>query len=340
MDRLSELAIRDAVSADRDEVLKVIDACGLRVEGVLEAGTLYLVASLCDRIVGAVGVEGYGGECSLLRSLAVLPEVRDRGVGGRLSQAAEAAARRAGARALYAFSTGAGEYFKRRGYCQVPVAELVASLPHAPQVLDYTRIGWLATEVAWRRDLDDPVIAAAVLIVDEAGRFLLVRERHAWSLPGGHAEDKESFEQTAVREVREETGVEARIRGTIGSYDLGHLVVHVFRGEITEGLPHKTASVLEVGWFPPDEIPEPVAPALAHALPDLRADGSADPPSGRERTLIHLFDRAPTTIRRMLRPPGQRRGFSHLARARSTQSPSPCEGRHNACPLSSAYRGT
>ncbi len=60
--------------------------------------------------------------------------------------------------------------------------------------------------------------AASVLIVDELDRVLLVRRGHApqkgkWSLPGGSGEPGESPEQTAVREAKEETGLDVHLIG-------------------------------------------------------------------------------------------------------------------------------
>jgi ADP-ribose pyrophosphatase YjhB (NUDIX family) len=80
-----------------------------------------------------------------------------------------------------------------------------------------------------RRDLlDDPnapkanrlVPAASAVVVDEAGRILLLKrtDNEYWSIPGGGMEPGESIAETIVREVREETGIEARVEKLLGVY--------------------------------------------------------------------------------------------------------------------------
>jgi len=63
-----------------------------------------------------------------------------------------------------------------------------------------------------------PVEAAGGLVRREDGRFLLVhRPRYDdWSLPKGKADHGESPEETALREVEEETGLRCRLREPIG----------------------------------------------------------------------------------------------------------------------------
>jgi len=74
------------------------------------------------------------------------------------------------------------------------------------------------------------VIKAAGCVVVRDGRVLLIhRERHDdWSLPKGKLEPGETWEEAALREVEEETGV----RGELGEY-LGETHYEVEQGAKT-----------------------------------------------------------------------------------------------------------
>ncbi|MBA2807757.1 NUDIX hydrolase [Streptomyces sp. KM273126] len=58
-------------------------------------------------------------------------------------------------------------------------------------------------------------VAADVLLRDSSGRVLLVNPTYkpGWDLPGGMAEANEPPEETAVRELREELGLDVVVRG-------------------------------------------------------------------------------------------------------------------------------
>jgi acetyl-CoA carboxylase carboxyl transferase subunit beta len=67
----------------------------------------------------------------------------------------------------------------------------------------------------------EPVAAAGAVVIDDAGRVLLIRRAKpprvgAWTLPGGHIEPGETPEQAALREVLEETGVACAVVCALG----------------------------------------------------------------------------------------------------------------------------
>jgi 8-oxo-dGTP pyrophosphatase MutT (NUDIX family) len=60
--------------------------------------------------------------------------------------------------------------------------------------------------------------AGGVIYRRHAGEIeiALIRVRSRWGLPKGHVEERESINETAVREVREETGLEGRVSKKLG----------------------------------------------------------------------------------------------------------------------------
>ncbi|MER7893559.1 NUDIX domain-containing protein [Micromonospora sp. NPDC094482] len=80
------------------------------------------------------------------------------------------------------------------------------------------------------------VVAVSVFVRDAHGRVLLIHrtDNELWSLPGGGQEIGETVAETAVRETREETGVEVEVVGLVGVYsDPGH-VVEYSNGEVRQ----------------------------------------------------------------------------------------------------------
>lgn len=58
-----------------------------------------------------------------------------------------------------------------------------------------------------------------IIVFDEKNRILMVKQRHpereVWMLPGGGIEEGESASEAAIREVREETGIEINLKGLL-----------------------------------------------------------------------------------------------------------------------------
>jgi 8-oxo-dGTP pyrophosphatase MutT (NUDIX family) len=78
------------------------------------------------------------------------------------------------------------------------------------------------------------VVAASAVVTDEQGRILLQRRRDngLWALPGGGMELDDSLPGTAVREVKEETGLDVEITGLVGTYTDPRHVIAYSDGEV------------------------------------------------------------------------------------------------------------
>ena len=123
--------------------------------------------------------------------------------------------------------------------------------------------------------------AAIIGRLDRRGRLL-------WSLPKGHIEAGETSEQTAIREVSEETGIDRKVLRTLGTIDYWfvaedrrvHKTVHHFLLEAVGGeLSDEDVEVTEVAWVPLGELDDLLAYAderrLVRLALDLLSDGSA-----------------------------------------------------------------
>jgi ADP-ribose pyrophosphatase YjhB (NUDIX family) len=112
------------------------------------------------------------------------------------------------------------------------------------------------------------VVAASAVVTDDEGRILLQRRRDnaRWAVPGGVMELGESIADTAVREVKEETGFDVAIERLVGIYsDPGHVVAYsdgevrqqfsiCFACRIVAGEATASDESTEVGFFEPDEL--------------------------------------------------------------------------------------
>jgi 8-oxo-dGTP diphosphatase len=117
------------------------------------------------------------------------------------------------------------------------------------------------------------------VIVDGAGRVLLaLRDRPPiWNLPGGGVEPGESPWAAAVREVREEVGVEVSVSRLTGVYHRppGGDPVLVFRCELAAGIPRPSPEAVRVAWFVPDALPGAINPYQPQRIGDAMRPGDA-----------------------------------------------------------------
>ena len=106
----------------------------------------------------------------------------------------------------------------RTAYGDVPVREEHEEVPADlfPELRDLAREGYTGGGYVWvvREPPETAPLSESVPgDIDESRRVLLILSRGStrWGLPGGGRECGESYEEAAVREVHEETGVDCRI---------------------------------------------------------------------------------------------------------------------------------
>lgn len=118
-----------------------------------------------------------------------------------------------------------------------------------------------------------PVECAGAVVVDDAGRLLLVRRGRApalgtWSLPGGRVEPGETPEQAAAREVAEETGLTVEVGALLATVELAAgFRVHDFAARVVGGSLSAGDDADDARWVDPADLDRlELSPGLADEL--------------------------------------------------------------------------
>jgi len=115
--------IRPAGDTDLAAIEELLTQSNLPLDGVREALGTFVVAEADGDLVGVAGLEICCDD-ALLRSVAVSPEWRSRGVGRALVTRAISDAEARGIRALYLLTTTAEGYFPSFGFKNVERADV------------------------------------------------------------------------------------------------------------------------------------------------------------------------------------------------------------------------
>ncbi|WP_050182973.1 NUDIX domain-containing protein [Domibacillus robiginosus] len=111
-------------------------------------------------------------------------------------------------------------------------------------------------------------LAAAGIVIDSCGRWLVVKKAYGglkgqWSLPAGFVDAGETIDEAAVREVREETGIEASVCGVAGirsgviRHDVSDTMILFHMMPVEEKEPEACArELLEACWMTVVELKE------------------------------------------------------------------------------------
>jgi 8-oxo-dGTP diphosphatase len=105
--------------------------------------------------------------------------------------------------------------------------------------------------------LPGPVLTVDVIIEYPDRRIILIKRgkdpnRGSWALPGGIVEEGETVEQAAIREAREETGIQVSLRRLVGVFSdpgrdpRGHYVTVAFLADPVEGSPEASSDAADL----------------------------------------------------------------------------------------------
>jgi amino-acid N-acetyltransferase len=119
--------IQKASIGDREEIQRILKEADLPLAGVDAHLEDFLVARESGAIVGAIGLEVYGTN-GLLRSLAVRPSSRSRGIANALYLHLVEQARLLGVQRLILLTTTAEYYFAARGFHRIDRSAVAGEL--------------------------------------------------------------------------------------------------------------------------------------------------------------------------------------------------------------------
>jgi ADP-ribose pyrophosphatase YjhB (NUDIX family) len=135
-----------------------------------------------------------------------------------------------------------------------------------------------------------PFVGASIAVIRDDRVLLAARAnapmRGVWTLPGGLVEAGETLAEAALRELREEVGLEARVVGVLSPTEIidrdaegrarHHYVVHPHAALWQGGEPVAGPEALGVRWARLDEVAElATTPGLVGTLTEAFARVSA-----------------------------------------------------------------
>lgn len=124
----------------------------------------------------------------------------------------------------------------------------------------------------------NPLLTVDLIIEVEGRGIVLIRRKnppYGWALPGGYVDYGESLEQAAVREAKEETGLEVQLKGQLHTYsdphrDPRHHTVTTVYVATARGEPLAGDDAQRVQVFPLNSLPGEMAFDHAAILKDYR----------------------------------------------------------------------
>lgn len=101
------------------------------------------------------------------------------------------------------------------------------------------------------------IVTAAAVVLNQENKILLLKgPKRGWEMPGGHVEEGESLASAAIRETKEETGIDIEIIRFCGIFQnvKGSVCSTLFLGRPIGGEFRTSNESEEIGYFSIEEV--------------------------------------------------------------------------------------
>jgi 8-oxo-dGTP pyrophosphatase MutT (NUDIX family) len=140
----------------------------------------------------------------------------------------------------------------------------------------------MSRRIDYYNDPDAPpansvVPSVNVVVTDDQDRILVIQrsDNGNWALPGGAIDLGESLVQAAVRETKEETGIDCEMTGLVGIYtDPKHVILYTSNGEVRQEFSILLTAVRVAGDLTPSDESTQVSWVERDGLLDYPMDRS------------------------------------------------------------------